>query len=189
MTILRDSESPLPVTGTEQDGMRASLRALRDVLEPTFNIREERENDLGVDGTIEVGRRDAVSSQRSWTNLRAYFQIKHTSAPKFLSDGSLSYPIEVKNLNYLNSRQLPALYVVLDYLANKLYMRWHSHVIQELAATNPNWITQKTVDVHFTQLLTRDLLLGIEAEIRAQAEMVSALYDGPGFIRGFSAER
>jgi hypothetical protein len=169
--------------------MRASLRALRDVLEPTFNIREERENDLGVDGTIEVGRRDAVSSQRSWTNLRAYFQIKHTSAPRFLSDGSLSYPIEVKNLNYLNSRQLPALYVVLDYLANKLYMRWHSHVIQELAARNPNWITQKTVDVHFTQLLTRDLLLGIEAEIRAHAEMVSALYDGPGFIRGFSAER
>jgi tetratricopeptide (TPR) repeat protein len=189
MTIQADNNGPLPATGAEHDGMRASLRALSLLLEPVFNIRRENETDLGSDGTIEVGRRDVATGKRYWTNLRAYFQIKHTSTPRFLKDGSLSFPIEVKNLNYLNSRQLPALYFVLDYPANMLYMRWHRHILQELESTTPSWVTQKTVDVHFSQVVTNDALTGIEAEIRAHAEMISSLDEGPGMFRNFSAER
>jgi hypothetical protein len=189
MNISDDSTIRLPITGTEHDGERASRRALSQILEPTFNIRLETNIDLGVDGTIEVGKYDATTGKRIWTNLRAYFQIKHTSTPRYLSDGSLSFSIEIKNLNYLNSRQLPALYFIFDFAADTLYMRWHRHIVQEFEVTNPTWATQKTVDVHFDQVVTEDALTGIEAEIRAHVEIVSLLDDGPGFVRNFSGER
>jgi len=182
------NSDPLPVTGSEHDGELASLRALHRLFEPAFNVREERKTDLGVDGTIEIGRYDPGSKKRIWTNLRAYFQIKHTSKPRFLGDGSLSYPLEVKNLNYLNSHQLPALYFVLDYTKDALYMRWHRDIVRELDAKNPNWLSQKTVDVHFSQLVTHDILSGIEAEIEAHAAMALSLADGPGLRRNFSGE-
>jgi tetratricopeptide (TPR) repeat protein len=189
MKILGDSNIVLPATGPEHDGVRASLRVLHALLEPTFNVREENITDLGVDGMIEVGRYDPATGNRIWTNLRAYFQIKHASKPRFLSDKSLSFSIEVKNLNYLNSRQLPALYLVLDYPTDTLYMRWHRHILQELERTNPTWNTQKTIDVHFRDVVNKDSLIGIEAEIRAHAEMVSSLDDGPGILRNFLADR
>jgi len=189
MTASDNFHIRLPATGTQFDGEQESVLELRRVLQPTFIVREEPPPDFGVDGVIEAIRRIPGQNEAYPTNLRACFQIKHTEHARRLEDGTFSYPIEVNNLNYLNSRQLPALYVLYDKENKNLYMRWHRDVVAELNAKNPAWINQKTVNIHFSQLLSKDALIEIDAVIWSHFEMVSQLYDGPGLIRSFSGEQ
>ena len=177
-----------PTTGPTHQGMLASLRAVRSLFEPNgFTVRDEKEQDFGVDGTIEIGDYDPATQYYSWFNLRAYFQLKHTSAPNILKDGSISYPIETKNLNYLNT-QLRALYLLYDLKNDQLYMRWHHHIIVELMRSNSRWHEQETINVHFSRIVTKETLIEIETEIFAHARQVLQLHDGPGLVRNFNAQ-
>ena len=49
--------------------------------------------DRGADGSIELRRVPPGNFTPRATGKRAWFQLKHTSSPTRLADGSVSYPI------------------------------------------------------------------------------------------------
>src|SRR5262245_48529639 len=92
---------PLP-KGDRQDTLQQlSIKAFRNLLpEDQFLFRDERVDDKGVDGALEV------KVDGCFTNCRAQVQLKSTDADPakkgdFNSDGSYSLSIDKANLNYL----------------------------------------------------------------------------------------
>jgi hypothetical protein len=122
------------------------------------------------------------------TGRRAWFQLKHTSSPDYLSDGSISYSIDTKNLNYLESHPC-AFYLLYIKPTKKVYFHWYHDVRGELDYHHSNWNTQKEVQVHFTRYVDDALLKEIETEIDIFAGQTKLLFDGPGFIRHIRGDR
>lgn len=95
---------PLP-KGDRQDTLQQlSIKAFRNLLSgDQFLFRDERVDDKGVDGALEV------KANSSFTNCRAQVQLKSTDADPndFNQDGSFSESIATANLNYLLNGQSP----------------------------------------------------------------------------------
>ena len=93
-----DDLGPLPKVDRQDTLQQLSLKAIRNVLPAEmFLFREERTDDKGVDGTLEV------KIKNTFTNCRAQVQLKSTDdgPDKFNTDGSYSLSIDTANLNYL----------------------------------------------------------------------------------------
>jgi hypothetical protein len=101
---------PLP-EGDRQDSLQQlSLNALRNLLpQDRFLIRDERVDDKGVDVALEAKLtiRKKDSDREQFTNCRAQAQLKSTDSTKQNLDGSVSYQIDVSNLNYLLNGPCP----------------------------------------------------------------------------------
>jgi hypothetical protein len=80
-----------------QDQEKRSLQAFQQaVSEELFLVRSPKGDDYDVDRRLE-----ATLPKGSMTNLFAHTQVKSTTSKRRLSNGSISYPIPVKTLNYL----------------------------------------------------------------------------------------
>jgi hypothetical protein len=177
----------LPQISPAHAGENLSRRIVREKFEPSFLVRVESEHDYGVDGTIELIRNDANSGIRLATNRRACFQLKHTTkTPKH--DGTIAYPIDIKNINYLAARP-PAFYVLYVDRTKQLLFRWWQDIYNELLVSKPGWQEQSTVNVLFSRPLDKALLREIRIEIDFHANQVQLLLDGPSFVRHFHAKR
>jgi Domain of unknown function (DUF4365) len=177
----------LPEVAQTHFGESLSRRVVREKFEQSFIVRIESENDYGVDGTIELIRRDPQSNKALATNRRACFQLKHTSKVAN-EDGSFKYPIETKNLNYLAACP-PAFYVLFVIHTDQLLFRWCQDIYNELLARSDDWRKQSTVSVLFSRPVDHLLIREIATEIDAHAEQVQLLLDGPSFVRHFRSER
>ena len=94
----QDSENlgPLPKADHNAELQRRSIAVFQASLAPDkFVFRDERIDDAGVDGSLEV----LVDGQ--YTNLRSQVQLKSTDSRDRNADGSVSVPVRVANLNYL----------------------------------------------------------------------------------------
>jgi hypothetical protein len=174
----------LPEVPRTYVGESASIRALRTAFEPLFFVRLEHERDFGVDGNVELLRYNPESGKTLATNRRAYFQLKHSSSPSYLGDGSVTFALQINNINYLADSQ-PALYLL--YLADKdlLLFRWWHEIHSDLLLSHPGWEQQETINVHFIRRIDHETINEIAIEINAHAEQVRRLRNGPGFIRNF----
>lgn len=184
----------LPKTGPAQEGESESLFALARLLENRegtwrFNLRTEPQPDLGVDGTIEIGHFNHRTGYTSWSNLRAYFQLKHTRSPDILSTGKLSYALDVNNLNYLSRSQLPALYIVWDMVGQGFFAAWANEAVAALERHNPNWRHRKKVKIHLRPCSDVQIRHELVAEIQVHSAQLQFVHDGPGFIRDFTRRR
>lgn len=181
-----DHDGNLPIDDRSAEGERASLRAAGDMFEPRFLFRAGEKTDLGTDASIELKRQYAGDWRA--TGIRAWCQVKHTSAPQRLSDGSLSHPIDTKNINYLRYYSCP-FYLLYSWPTKEMFFRWHHDVLEELKRERPDWNKQTTVKIRFSRRLDSVLLEEIALELESYAEQIAQLADGPKFIRSIGPER
>ena len=125
--------------------------------DPMFLVRDTRGDDYGADLEIEALDNGNV------TNARAQVQLKATRSKPNI-DGSISYPINVKNIEYL--RVTPsALYILYSRDQKTLFYRFVQDVHAELERSHPSWELQAKVTVRFDSVLTLDVVRQIHARL------------------------
>lgn len=147
---------PLPSSSSKEDLETISRNKFSMLFSTTlFEIRQENQKDKGIDLTIEI-KKDG-----SYTNFRFAVQIKSTESIKPNKDGSISFPVEVSNINYLLNNGMPAYYVLYDHNSEKFYLEDVNQVYYGLIKKhNPKNIPEK-VKVRFSKLLSPVLITEI----------------------------
>jgi hypothetical protein len=135
-----------------------------------FVFRDERVEDAGVDGSLEL----LVGSGQ--TNLRAQTQLKATDSEEFNQDGSFSLQVDVSNLNYLLNGACP---VYLLYIVPRKEFRfvWARDERKRLERENPGWSGQKTVTIRFSDILTPEALDRVYERILQEGRMHRRIHD------------
>lgn len=177
---MADYEDKLPIDDESAAGERESKRVADSLFHPRFIFREDRQPDRGVDASIELRRK--VAGEWRATGRRAWCQLKHTRIPKRRTDGSISYPIDTKNIIYLRNYSCP-FYLLYVLPTNEMFFRWHRDVLDELNRLRPGWIESDEVRIRFSRRVDEALLNEIEVEIDCRGAQVLHLADGPRFIR------
>lgn len=158
-------EGPLPKVDDKSVLQRESIRALAALL-PTreFLFRDERIDDYGVDGSIEL-----LLDGRA-TNLRAQVQLKARSNTVIKQDGSVSIPVPTSNLNYLLNGICPIylLYRPENVEVRFAFARDEWRRIEEVSA---NWRQQETIKVNFRDVLDEAGLSAIRRRIAEDARL------------------
>lgn len=159
-----ESLGPLPTADRNSELQRISLGALRALLpNDKFVFRDERIDDAGVDGSLEL----LIGS--AYTDLRAQVQIKSTESTPSNRDGAIPISIRVSNLNYLLNGP-SALYLLYVASYNEFRFAWASDERKRLDKTNANWITQKTVTLRFANILSKNSFDEIHERVRREAQ-------------------
>jgi hypothetical protein len=178
MVSLIDELGPLP-EGDRQDTLQQlSLKALRNCLpEDKFLFHDERGDDKGVDGALEAKVEVRVTKTGGgeevkplFTNCRAQAQLKSTDKPKQNQDGSVSYPIETSNLNYLLNGPSP-IYFLWIAPTNEVRYAWARDEWQRLDVETPDWKDQGTFTVRFRHILTQQAVDEIHERILKEARL------------------
>jgi hypothetical protein len=125
----------------------ARLRFRQLFTDPFFIVREETDNDYGVDICIEA----LAGNGTSPTNIRAHVQLK-SSSKKTNTDGTYSYSVSRRNLNYLLNS--PGSFYAFYSTTNDLFF-YHSadDVYHEYESLDRNWTNQGTITINFRDSL------------------------------------
>jgi hypothetical protein len=130
---------PLPESDENAVLQSESFKALENALtSDRFVFRPEPQPDAGVDWCVEL------RIEGRYTGMRSYVQVKARAEKRANSDGSVSYPADLSNLNYLLNGLSP-LYVL--YLADERELRyaWVRDEVNRIERQTPDWKRQKTV--------------------------------------------
>lgn len=165
---------PYPKRDRQDTLQQLSLKAFQAVL-PTdkFLFRDERVDDKGVDGALEVVVND------TFRNCRAQVQLKSTDdgPEKFnKTDGSYSLSVDTSNLNYLMNGPCP-LYVIWFSKTNEIRYAWAYDEWQRLDAENPDWQTQDSFTIRFSHVLTASVMDQIRDRILSAARMQRQIHE------------
>ena len=129
----------------KNDKARAEFRRL--FTDPFFMVREEHENDYGVDICIEALANNGTSP----TNIRAHVQLKSSDKECNL-DGTFSYSVSTANLNYLLNNPY-SFYVFYSIEDDLFYYCTADEVFNEYNKSGDTWRSQKTITVRFINRL------------------------------------
>jgi hypothetical protein len=151
---------PLPLGDRKDTQQQLSLKALRNrIPEDKFLVRDERNDDKGVDVALEVKLEVRVPREaggeevmHQFTNCRAQGQIKSIDNPKPNADGSVSYLIDTSNLNYLLNGQSPIYFLWLA-PTDEIRYAWAMDEWRRLDVDNPGWMEQGKFTIRFTHVL------------------------------------
>jgi hypothetical protein len=174
---------PLP-EGDRQDTLQQrSLKAFRNCLpEDQFLFRDERTDDKGVDGSLEVKLQFPAAggpnagTKECFTNCRAQVQLKSLDHPAYNGDGSVSLSVATSNLNYLLNGPCP-LYVVWIAETGEVRYAWAREEWKRLDAENPGWQNQATFTVRFVYPLTKDALAEIHSRVLNEARFARHVHE------------
>jgi hypothetical protein len=162
---------PLPRADRNAELQQLSIAALRSSLPPDkFRFRDERVDDTGVDGSLEL----LVDGR--YTNLRSQVQVKSTDSIDANADGSLSVKVKVSNLNYLLNGPSP-LYVLYIDLKKELRFAWARDERKRLDESNPEWSAQEHVTLRFAMPLNAETLGEIHQRIAQDARFQRRVND------------
>ncbi len=106
-----------------------------------FELRQELQRDKGIDYIIEL------KQDNSYTNFRFAVQLKSTASAQVNADQSISFPVEMSNLNYLLNFGMPAYYVLYDHQADKFYFEQLNEVNFSLVQ---KYLSREKFPNHFT---------------------------------------
>lgn len=163
--------NPLPISDRNKQLEKLSIKAFNLALPvDKFTFRDERTDDSGIDGSLEL----EINGKS--TNLRAQVQLKATDSEEKNQDGSISVQITTANLNYLLNGQSP-LYILYVVPRNELYYIWARDERKRLDNINPTWSQQKTVRIRFKNLLSNEVLEEIHQRIQNEARMQRQIND------------
>ncbi|HEX7313849.1 MAG TPA: DUF4365 domain-containing protein [Pyrinomonadaceae bacterium] len=166
-----DDLGSLPKADRNSELQELSVTAFRAALPvDKFVFRDERINDAGVDGSLEV----KIDSR--YTNLRAQVQLKSTDSNQINQDGSVSIQVAVANLNYLLNGHSP-LYVLYIVPRNELRFVWARDERHRLDEENPTWNKQDTITIRFYSVLTTETSEQIHQHIINEERMHRHLND------------
>lgn len=176
-------EGPLPIVDAGNVLQRQSIRALQDALPlEDYVFRDERSDDYGVDGSLEL-----LSHGRA-TNIRAQIQLKGRSGTELNATGGIPVRVATSNLNYLLNGLCP-LYVLFRSETRELWFANAREEWQRLEQENSDWRTQETVTIYFKQRLDAGALAQLRLRIiddakvqRSVSERVHRLKSTPGQI-------
>jgi hypothetical protein len=176
-----DDMGPLP-EGDRQDSLQQlSLQALRSALPvDMFLFRRESEDDKGIDGTLEAKLRGR------FTDCRANVQLKSTDKPKRNMDGSVSYPIETSNLNYLLNGVSP-LYLLWIEPDQEMRYAWAREEWRRLDNENQRWKEQAEFTLRFREVFDAAAVQRIHERVIAEARLGREIHER--LARGALGER
>lgn len=162
---------PLPTVDEASVLQRESIRALNAVL-PTkdFLFRDERADDFGVDGSLEL----LVDGKA--TNIRAQVQLKGRSNTTLSDDGTVAVPVRTSNLNYLLNGICP-IYILFRPEAAELRFAFAQDEWQRLKLQNPTWTQQTTVTIYFADILDTAGLASVADRIAKAARLSRRIAD------------
>lgn len=161
----------LPKADRNSELEQLSLNAFNSALPADrFLFRDERINDAGVDGSLEL----KINSR--YTNLRAQVQLKSTDSADTNEDGSVSVQVDVANLNYLLMGASP-LYVLFVVPRNELRFAWARDERKRLDQTNSDWAHQKHITIRFNNLLDTQAIEQIHERIQKEARLQGQISD------------
>jgi hypothetical protein len=175
---------PLP-GGDRQDTLQQlSLKALRNLLpEDRFLFRRESEDDKGVDGTLEAKLKVRIATAEGgeevrpvFTNCRAHVQLKSTDSGNQNQDGSVSYQIETRNLNYLLNGSCPVYFLWIDATGEMRYA-WARDEWRRLDAENPEWQRQGKFTVRFRDVLDAKAVEAIHERVIKEARFGREIHE------------
>lgn len=171
---LPESElGPLPQGDRNAELQKLSLTALEGTLAAFVDrlwFRDERVDDTGVDGSLEV------KQEGHHTNLRAQVQMKSTESPKFLKDGTATRQVETSNLNYLLNGPSP-LYVIYILPTEELRYAWARDEYRRIEKGNPDWARQDTVTLHFREVINSASLDSIRNRIISEGRFSRQIHE------------
>src|ERR1700712_5346558 len=149
----------LPRSSRQETLETISRNKLALLFDPAlFELRDEHQRDKGIDIIGEI-KQDGV-----YTNFRFAVQLKSTESVKKQKDGSISYPIEVSNLNYLLNFGLPGYYMLYNFPEDQFYIISVNEVFRELQQKYLPDQLPKTYKVKFRQSLDQSQLDAIYKE-------------------------
>lgn len=122
------SRKPLLPLSSSAEGLETiSRNKLSLLFSPAlFEVRQEMQRDKGIDLVIELKQESA------YTNFRFAVQLKSTASTRANNDQSLSYPVDVANINYLLNYGMPAYYILYDHATDIFYFEQAHKVFQAL---------------------------------------------------------
>lgn len=165
-----DDLGPLPQADRYSVRQRNSITALRAALPgEKFIFRDERSDDAGVDGSLEL----RVRSRQ--TNFRSQVQLK-TKDERLNADGSVSVQIDPANLNYLLSGPSP-LYILYLEERSELRFIWARDEGVRIESSNSDWKQQKKISIRFERVLTPEAVDEIYDRILREGRMQRRIAD------------
>ncbi|MBB5645911.1 DUF4365 domain-containing protein [Pedobacter cryoconitis] len=112
-----------------------------------FEIRHELVRDKGVDLIVEIKENDY------YTNFRFIIQLKATGHIKANTDLSLSFGIEVNNINYLLNYGMPAYYILYDQREDRFLFANAKEIYQSMIKKYQNSPLPRKYTFHFSKNL------------------------------------
>lgn len=138
----------LPKSSRQEELETISRNQLVLQFDPSlFELRSENQRDKGIDFIGEIKQNGL------YTNFRFAIQLKSTESVRKLKDGSISYPIEVSNLNYLLNLGIPSYYILYDYPTNQFYIESMGDQYRDFFEKYNSKKTPKTYKIKFKQAL------------------------------------
>ncbi|NQX56681.1 DUF4365 domain-containing protein [Pedobacter panaciterrae] len=148
-----DYRSVLPKSNPNEDLETISRNKFVLLLDTTlFEVRQEVQRDKGVDLVIEI------KEKGHYTNFRFIVQLKATTTGRVKKDASLSYGIEVSNINYLLNYGMPAYYVLYDHRNGHFYVAQANEVFQSLINKYKTLALPATYSYSFCRSLDRQVV-------------------------------
>jgi hypothetical protein len=173
---MTDTRNPLPKADDNSRLQRQSLVSLQEILpKDLFIFRDERVDDAGVDGSLEI------LIDGCYTNMRAQFQLKSTAERNARQDGVMTFPIETSNFNYLLNGPL-GLYILYIEKTNNLYYAWAADENRRRIEIKSDWSSQESISIPLQEINKLEISkiykkIRLESELRR--EIVEALAHAP----------
>lgn len=161
---MTDTRNPLPEADSNSQLQRKSIVSFQAFLPVNlFVFRDERIDDAGVDGSLEM------LIDGCYTNMRAQVQLKSCQKKNARQDGIVTLPIETSNFNYLLNGPL-GLYILYIEETNELLYAWADDENRRRIGMNSEWRNQETISIPL-QKLDESALTAIYDRIRREGEL------------------
>ena len=118
--------------------------------DPLFIVREETDNDYGVDICIEA----LINHGKSPTNIRTHVQLK-SSGKRVNKNGGYSYPVAISNLNYLVNHPC-SFYAFYSVNEDKFYYAFADKVYLLYKSNSSKDNESITITISFSEELNND---------------------------------
>jgi len=146
-------ELPLPRSSNQESLETISRNKLSELFDPElFEIREELQRDKGIDLTVEV------KENGFYTNFRFAVQLKSSNTNKKNKDGSISFAVEVSNVNYLQNSSMQSYYFFYDHINKQFYYEQSTQVYQNLLEKYKDGKFPNTFLIRFKKLLDKSAI-------------------------------
>jgi hypothetical protein len=174
---MNNNRNPLPKADSKSQLQRKSITSFQRVLPvDQFVFRDERADDSGVDGSLEI-----LIDECS-TNMRAQVQLKSSHHKKARLDGIVTSPsIDISNFNYLLNGTL-GLYVFYVEDVDKLFYEWATDENRRLSMIDSDWRSQGGISIPLKELneaAIQEIYERIKREAEFRREILEALAHAP----------
>jgi Domain of unknown function (DUF4365) len=143
---MTEQKNPLPKADLNSQLQRKSIARFQAFLPvDRFVFRDERVDDAGVDGSLEI------LIDGNYTNMRAQVQLKSQHLKKARQDGVITLPIETSNFNYLLNGSL-GLYILYIEETNELFYEWAEEENRRRIEKDSEWENQDNISIPLQSL-------------------------------------